>query len=99
MPNNPPPLNSPLPPGGGEKLSIEVITMSNEDYIDFPCSDLWLGYYHDRGLTPRNPKPFDKKLKMKIKELEEENNRLRQMLSKQQKPTYKKLPENNLDKF
>jgi len=36
---------------------------------------------------------------MKIKELEEENNRLRQMLSKQQKPTYKKLPENNLDKF
>jgi cell shape-determining protein MreC len=36
---------------------------------------------------------------MKIKELEEENNRLRQMLLKQQKPTYKKLPENNLDKF
>jgi hypothetical protein len=85
------------PPGGEYKERKGGIKM--EDYIDFPCSDNWLGYYYERGLTPRNPKPFDKKLKMKIKELEEENNRLRQMLSKQQKPTYKKLPENNLDKF
>ncbi len=74
MPNNPPPLNSPLPPGGGEKLSIEVITMSNEDYIDFPCSDLWLGYYHDRGLTPRNPQ--EDHLLKKIERLERQNKQL-----------------------
>jgi hypothetical protein len=23
------------------------------DLIDFPCSDTWLDYYHERGLTPR----------------------------------------------
>ena len=74
MPNNPPPLNSPLPPGGGEKLSIEVITMSNEDYIDFPCSDLWLGYYHDKGLTPRNPQ--EDYLMKKIERLERQNKQL-----------------------
>ncbi len=23
------------------------------DLIDFPCSDTWLDYYYERGLTPR----------------------------------------------
>ncbi len=26
---------------------------NNDDLIDFPCSDDWLDYYHERGLTPR----------------------------------------------
>jgi|LFRM01.1.fsa_nt_gb hypothetical protein len=55
MPNNPPPLNSPLPPGGGEKLSIEVIIMS-KDNIDFLCSSLWYGYYCDKGIANRENK-------------------------------------------
>jgi len=48
--------------------------MSNEDYIDFPCSDLWLCHYHDRGLTPRNPQ--EDYLMKKIERLESINNRL-----------------------
>lgn len=48
--------------------------MSNEDYIDFPCSDLWLGYYHDRGLTPRNPQ--EDHLLKKIERLERQNKQL-----------------------
>ena len=48
--------------------------MSNEDYIDFPCSDLWLGYYHDKGLTPRNPQ--EDYLMKKIERLERQNKQL-----------------------
>jgi hypothetical protein len=25
-----------------------------QDLIDFPCSDDWLDFYHERGLTPRS---------------------------------------------
>lgn len=49
--------------------------MPIEDYIDFPCSDLWLGHYHDIGLTPRNPAK-EEYLMGKIERLEEQNKQL-----------------------
>lgn len=30
-----------------------------DDLIDFPCSDLWQDYYHERGLTPRRSAQSD----------------------------------------
>lgn len=60
------------PPGGEYKERKGGIKM--EDYIDFPCSDLWLGYYHDKGLTPRNPQ--EDYLMKKIERLERQNKQL-----------------------
>ena len=43
-----------------------------DDRIDFPCSDDWLRYYHNRGLTYRCPDPVEE-----IRHLENEIANLR----------------------
>ncbi len=53
-----------------------------KDYIDFPCSDDWLEYYYERGLTPRKPQKNEHPLIRRIEKLEEENSRLLTLLLK-----------------
>jgi len=42
-----------------------------QDMIDFPCSETWLGYYHERGLTPRKPASEEKQLLNELTKLRE----------------------------
>ena len=46
------------------------------DLIDFPCSDTWLDYYYEKGMTPRkSSRPSTETLELRklIKTLEEQN--------------------------
>ena len=73
----------------------------HEDYIDFPCSDTWLDFYHERGLTPRSSgknreiAKLERKLDNLTNAIEQQNKILQQLLdfiitSKMQQATNKK---------
>lgn len=72
-----------------------------DDLIDFPCSDTWLDFYHERGLTPRssgknrNIQRLEKKIDNLTNAIEQQNKILQQLLdfiitSKMQQATNKK---------
>jgi len=69
-----------------------------EDNIDYLCSDLWLGFYHDQGLTPRRPLNDENKLLKRIEKLEEENSRLLALLLKHLEQENKELKEKAKEK-
>jgi len=58
----------------------------HEDYIDFPCSDTWLDFYHERGLTPRSSGKnreiarIERKLDNLTNAIEQQNKILQQLL-------------------
>ena len=56
------------------------------DLIDFPCSDTWLDFYHERGLTPRSSGKnreiarLERKLDNLTNAIEQQNKILQQLL-------------------
>jgi len=56
-----------------------------EDLIDFPVSDDWLDFYHERGLTPRSSgrySPAERRLLEEIENLRADFIRLAEQQSK-----------------
>ena len=57
-----------------------------DDLIDFPCSDTWLDFYHERGLTPRSSGKnreiarLERKLDNLTNAIEQQNKILQQLL-------------------
>lgn len=66
-----------------------------KDLIDFPCSDTWLGYYHERGLTPRKPAREDKQVLSELRKLRESielNNKIMKALWREIHSQNKNIP-------
>lgn len=70
-----------------------------KDYIDFPCSPSWLGFYYEQGLTPRKPQEDNEILLKRIEKLEEENSRLLALLLKQKNKEFKEINIQNTKLF
>lgn len=67
--------------------------MDDRDLIDFPCSDTWLDYYHEIGLTPRRsgrPRNHEREF---LRALESLNRRLEMQEKLLQKALKKLYPE------
>jgi len=39
----------------GDGRYTKPLPVGRDDLIDFACSDSYLGYYHEMGMTPRRP--------------------------------------------
>ena len=51
-----------------------------EDYIDFPCSDTFRGFFYERGLTPHPPAPpVDKTAEALVRVLEDLSDAVREI--------------------
>lgn len=64
-----------------------------EDYIDFPCSDTWLDWYNEQGLTPRRsgrPRGYEREF---LRALESLNRRLEMQEKLIQRALKKLYPE------
>lgn len=60
--------------------------MAQEDLIDFKCSNTWLDFYHEQGLTPRKSgenrdlQMLNKKIDVLLELLQKQNESLLQLL-------------------
>lgn len=60
--------------------------LNKDDMIDFPCSSVWLNYYHELGLTPKQMQEPQAKIEaINILNLIDDINKLRSEAEKQRK--------------